>query len=77
MPAASVARTEKVWLPSAMLLSGNGEVQAVKPFPSRSHSNVDGVFVDANAKLGDESLEGSFGCEVIVVSGATVSTVQL
>ena len=77
LPAASVARTEKVWLPSAMLLSAYGEVQPAKPFPSRSHSKVDGVFVEVNAKLGDESLEGSFGCEVIVVSGAAVSTVQV
>ena len=61
IPAASVARTAKVCVPSARLLYAFGDAHAVKPAPSRLHVKVDGVSVDTNANDGDQSFDGSLG----------------
>src|SRR6266852_314711 len=78
LPAWSVARTSKVWLPSASA----GEIvsgleQLVQPPPSIRHSNVDPDSLELNVKVGVVSLEGLPGLESIVVSGGPVSTIQL
>ena len=78
MPAWSVARTSKVWLPS--LSAGervSGLVQAVQEPPSILHSKLEPVSVELKEKLGLASLEGSGGDAVIEVLGAVVSTVQV
>ena len=76
LPAASVARTSKVCGPSA---SGDvvcGEAQAAKGAAPRRHSSVAPGSLE-NEKVGIGSLVGPSGPESIVVSGATVSTVQV
>ena len=78
MPAGSVARTWKVWLPSASA----GEIvfgleQVVQPPPSIRHSKVDPGSLELKEKLGVASLEGSAGLASIVVSGGVRSTVQV
>ena len=78
MPAVSVARTSKVWLPA--LSAGeivSGLVQVVQLPPSIRHSKVEPVSDEVKANDGVASFEGSDGCELIVVSGAVRSTVQV
>ena len=78
LPAWSVARTSKVWLPS--LSAGervSGLEQGLQEPPSILHSNVEPVSVELNDKLGVVLFEGSLGCAVIEVLGAAVSTVQV
>ena len=55
----------------------NGVVQTVNVPPSTRHSNVEGVSPDVNAHVGVVSLVAPLGPPVIVVSGATVSTVHV
>ncbi len=49
----------------------------VEPGPSRRHSNVEPVSVLVNSNDGDALLIVPVGPAVIVVSGATVSTVNV
>jgi hypothetical protein len=72
-----VARTVKLWLPALRLLSWSGDVQLLKPPPSSAHSSVEPGSDEVNEKLGFGLFDGSDGCPVIVVCGATVSTVQV
>ena len=75
---ASVARTSKVWLPAPS--AGeivSGLVQAVQLPPSTRHSNVELPSLELNENAGVVSLEGSPGCELMVVLGAVRSTVQV
>jgi hypothetical protein len=77
LPAASVARTSKVWLPSPS--AGeivSGLVHDDQLPPSTRHWKVEPGFEDANEKTGERSFEGSLGCELMVVSGADASTVH-
>src|SRR5687768_1514289 len=76
VPAPSVARTSKVWGPSASGPTGSGLVQGAQAPPSTRHSNVEPASSAENAKLGVSSLEGSAGAASSVVSGASVSTVH-
>ena len=69
LPAWSVARASKVWLPS--LSAGervSGLEQAVQEPPSILHSKLEPVSVEANEKLGVVLFEGSVGC--VVIAGA-------
>ena len=78
LPAVSVARTSKVWLPAES--PGEivcGLVQDDQEPPSSRHSNVEPGFDDVKEKLGFASFDGSGGDAVIVVSGAVRSTVQV
>ena len=75
LPAVSVARTSKVWLPA--LSAGEivaGLEQEVQPALSMRHSKVEPVSFELKLKLGVVSLDGSDGCESIVVFGAVAST---
>ncbi len=84
LPAWSIARTAKVWLPSARPLYDAGLVQAVKTAPSRLHSKVrlpgsemSSVPVkmkEAEALLMDEPSAGPLVMEVF---GFTVSMIQV
>ena len=75
MPAWSVARTSKVWLPSASAgESVSGLEQGVQEPPSIRHSKLEPVSVELKEKLGVVLFEGSLGCAVIDVSGAVLST---
>src|SRR5262245_51504129 len=79
LPAPSTPRARKVCEPSGRLVSGieTGEVQAVKAALARLHCKVASAAVvivkDAGPLLGSGGVEAGS----IVVSGATVSTVQL
>ena len=78
MPAVSVARTSKVWLPP--LNAGEtvcGLMQLIQEPPSMRHSNVEPASVELNVKIGVVLLEGSDGLESIAVFGAVRSTVQV
>src|SRR5206468_4035679 len=48
LPAASVPRTENVWLPAARAVYAFGEVQLANEPASSLHSNVEGVSDDVN-----------------------------
>lgn len=87
MPAASLARTAKVWVsPRSSFELVNGEVQDANALPSIEHWNVEPASDEVNEKFGvrsrvlgrpDPFLAVVFfersGPEVIVVSGAVVS----
>ncbi len=78
MAATSVARTWKVWLPSASAgESVSGLEQALQPPPSIRHSNVEPDSFELNVNVGVVSLDGLPGLLSIVVFGGPVSTVQL
>jgi len=78
LPAASVARTSKVWLPA--LSAGeidSGLVHDVQLPPSMRHSKLEPGSLELNVKLGVVLLDGSAGLESMVVLGAVRSTVQV
>ncbi len=82
LPAASVARTRNVYVPSTSGPSVRGEVQltyvpVAEPGPSRRHSKLEPVSLEENANCGEAELIVPVGPESIVVSGATVSTVKV
>lgn len=71
-PAASVARTEKVWEPAERPVYDLGDVHEVHAPLSRRHSNVDGSFA-VNAKVADDEVTVPDGPEVMVMTGGVVS----
>ena len=75
-PAASVALTSKLWLPSANPVYVFGVEQFSHPNPSRLHSNVLFGSLLSKAKVAVGSGVGFGGLSVIVVSGSVKSTVQ-
>ena len=78
LPAASVARTSKVWLPA--LSAGeivSGLEQPLQPPPSMRHSKVEPASLELKVKLGVVLLDGSAGVVPMVVFGAVRSTVQV
>ena len=75
-PTGSIARTWKVWTPSARPLLTCGVVQTVKAPPSRLHSNVLPASLAEKEKLEVAELLTLAGCAVIVVSGGVRSIVQ-
>ena len=77
MPAASVAFTLNVWLPSARPVNDAGLVQAEKPPASSSHLKVEPPSVDVKLKLAEVELLGFDGLAVMEVFGATVSIVHV
>jgi hypothetical protein len=77
LPTASTALTEKVWEPSARPVSAFGEVHVANVPASSLHWKVDPASLDVNEKLGPCSADGFVGCDVIVVSGGPVSTIQV
>ncbi len=74
--AASMARTWKVWLPSASVWVTYGEEHGAKAPSSTRHSYVTPAPPE-NSKAGVGSSVVPVGPEVIVVSGAIVSTVNV
>ena len=77
LPAPSIARTSKVWLPSASRPATSGLVHGVQGPASTRHSKAAPGSSDSNSKVGASSFDGSAGTSTIVVCGATVSTVQV
>ena len=78
MPAASVARTSKVWLPATSAGDTvSGLAHGVQLPPSTRHSKVEPLSLELKEKLGVVSSEGSAGLASIVVFGAVRSTVQV
>jgi hypothetical protein len=73
LPAASVARTLKVWEPSANPVYCWGEEQALKAAPSREHSKVEFGSVEENVKLASLVFTIPDGPESMMVSGGVVS----
>src|SRR4051812_49047252 len=76
LPAASVARTAKEWAPWPTV-SVRGDEQEANGPPSRLHSNVEPASVAVKAKSAAVFAVGSGGPEVMLVPGATVSTVTV
>ena len=76
LPAVSVARTSKVWEPSARASTVWGLEQEAKPPASSWHSKVEDSLAE-KVKVASAELEGSAGPESMVVSGSVVSTVQV
>ena len=77
LPAGSVARTWKVWLPLTKPLYVVGLVQEVKALPSWLQANVLPGSVAVNANVALVLVLVSGGAEVMFVSGAMVSMTQL
>src|SRR5437764_15426952 len=78
LPAASVARTSKVWLPATSAGDTvSGLAHGVQLPPSTRHSKVEPLSVELKEKLGVVSSEGSAGLETIVVVGAVGSSVPV
>ena len=77
LPAASVARTSKVWLPAPSAPSVSGLEHAVQLPPSTRHSKVEPASEELNEKVGVVSFDGSVGVASIVVAGAVLSTRRL
>ena len=78
LPAWSVARTSKVWLPAPS--AGEivfGLVHGDQLPPSTRHSKVEPGSVALNEKVGVASFDGSAGLESIVVFGAVRSIIQV
>ena len=76
-PAASVAFTWKVWLPTARPVYAFGLVQPANAAPSRLHWKVEPDSLEEKLKLGLVELLGFAGLDVIVVSGGVVSIVHV
>jgi hypothetical protein len=74
---ASVARTSNVCAPCARPVKARGLVHAAHEPPSRRHSKVEPGWSAEKAKLASASSVGPDGPASIVVSGATVSTVNV
>jgi len=77
LPAGSVARTSKVWLPAPSALVVWGLVQAFQLPPSTRHSNVEPASLELNWKLGVVLFDGLAGPLSIVVFGAVRSIVHV
>ena len=78
LPAASVARTWKVWLPAVKAGEiDSGLVQDVQLPPSTRHSKLEPPSEELKPKSGVVLLDGLDGLESIVVFGAVRSTVQV
>ena len=76
-PAPSTARTPNVCAPSASPVYDFGESQAVQAPPSRLHSKSAPASGEEKANDAALVVASAFGPLVTVVSGATVSTVQV
>jgi hypothetical protein len=76
-PAWSVARTRKVWLPSARPLYALGLAHALKLPPSRLHWKTLPLSSLEKLRLALVAFVGLCGGAMIVVVGATVSTVNV
>ena len=78
MPAASVARVWKVWLPGVSAGEiDSGLVQEFQLPLSRRHSKLEPVSEELKLKLGVVLFDGSAGCVSMVVFGASVSTLAV
>jgi hypothetical protein len=77
LPAGSVALTSKLWAPSESAALGRAvPAQAAKASASKRQAKVESMSVEASPKAGFGSSVLPIGPEVIVVSGAWVSTVN-
>jgi hypothetical protein len=78
--ALSVARTSKLWLPADSGVEGvwlaPGPEQGANAWESKRQAKVDPDSLDLKVKVGVVSAVDPEGPEVIVVWGATVSTVK-
>ncbi len=77
LPAGSVARTSKVWLPAPSAGEVKGLVQVVQEPPSMRHSKVEPGSLELKVKVGVVSLDGWAGVESRLVTGAVRSIVQV
>jgi len=76
-PAASVARTSKVWLVSLRPVYTCGEVHEENVPPSSRHSKVAPASLELNVKVASVEFVGSSGDESINVCGGVASTVTV
>src|SRR5690349_6920466 len=76
-PAASSAATVKVWLPSDSPEALWPELHGWAAAPSKVHRKPAPASLEVKAKVAPLESTVPLGAEVSVVSGATVSTVQL
>src|SRR5918999_2167108 len=75
LPAASVARTSKVWAPSDNAAVVCGEPQAANAAASTRHWKLAPASLE-NPKVGVESFVSPLGPDVMVVCGPSVSTIH-
>ena len=73
LPAASMARTAKVWVPALRPLMLSGDAQALNAAPSSAQAKVDPPSLDAKPNVAEVSDTVPDGPEVIEVSGAVES----
>ena len=76
-PAGSVARTLKLWLPTARPLYVFGLVQGVNPALSRLHWKVLPLCVELNVNVALLLVVGFLGFLAMFVSGGIASIVQM
>src|SRR5215210_4206616 len=73
LPAASVARTRNVWLPSASAEYAFGLAHGANPAPSSSQAKLEPGSLEANEKLAAVAFVSAGGPKSMVVSGGVVS----
>jgi hypothetical protein len=76
LPAASTARTSSAWSPAEGAATCSGETQTANAPPSSRHSKLEPPSDDVKRKSTGPAATSPDGPSAIVVSGATVSTVQ-
>ena len=76
-PDGSVARTSKVYVPSARSEYVRGDAQALKASRLRRHSKVEPASLELKVKVADVLDVVPVGPDVIVVCGATESILQV
>src|ERR1043166_1926646 len=77
LPTMSVARTVKLWAPSARLAVVNSEVHAANAPPSTSQANAAVASPELNPNVPVAVFDSAAGLEVIITDGGVASTVQL
>ena len=77
LPAGSMARTRKVWLPAVNPVKFCGLVHAAKAAPSSLHSKVLPASFEVNVKLALVLFVAAGGLVVIVVVGFVASIVHV
>src|SRR5690349_13963481 len=77
LPAASTAATRKGWLPWLRPVNVCGGAHGSRSTLSRPQTNASGLSVEVNEVIAGVLAVAPLGPAVIVVSGATVSTVHV
>ena len=77
LPAGSVARTRRVWVPSARSARDHGDEHEAHSWVSSLHSTAAVASSTLNVTVAEVWLVGLVGAPVMVTTGAVASTVQV